>query len=366
MKAAIITLHRVYNYGSALQAYATQVVFEKQGYDVQIIDYVTAQRTKARILRTSSAREPLSSGKKLLYRGARVISILLKELTFGTFVRKNLHLTRKYITADDLKVDPPQADLYVTGSDQTWNSQYNEGVDEGFFLAFVPKGKEKVSFAASFGMTRLEAEEIEQTAPLIAEYKRISVREASGLEVLRQLGRVDGVQLIDPTLQLTKDEWMRLASRRLVGEPYLVLMLLYNEDNHATEYARRIADKKGLKLVKISWEMKKPPLVDQLFTHRSPADFLSLFAHADFVVTNSFHGLAFSINLERDFVVVPRNEFNSRIESLLGLTGLTERLVSAEEAALAEAEQRIDYKKVNALLEGERQKAKEYIEGLRQ
>ena len=219
---------------------------------------------------------------------------------------------------------------------------------------------------ASFGKSHLNDKEVAETKPLIAEYKKLSVREDSALDVLHQLGRDDGVQLIDPTLQLTKDEWLRLASPRLVKQPYLILMLLYNEDNHATEYARKIADKKGLKLIKISWEMKKPPMVDRLFTHRSPADFLSLFANADFVVTNSFHGLAFSINLERDFVVVPRNEFNSRIESLLTLTDLQERLVSTENAALAESEKPIDYGNVNTRLAEERQKAKEYIESLRQ
>lgn len=156
-----------------------------------------------------------------------------------------------------------------------------------------------------------------------------------------------------------------LASPRMVKQPYLILMLLYNEDNHATEYARKIADKKGLKLVKISWEMKKPVLVDKLFTHRSPADFLSLFANADFVVTNSFHGLAFSINLERDFVVVPRNEFNSRIESLLTLTGLQNRLVSTSETAMLESEKSINYEAVNERLSVEREKANEYIESLR-
>ena len=203
-------------------------------------------------------------------------------------------------------------------------------------------------------------------ASSIAEYKKLSVREDSALDVLHQLGRDDGVQLIDPTLQLTKDEWLRLASPRLVKQPYLILMLLYNEDNHATEYARRIADEKGLKLVKISWEMKKPPMVDQLFTHRSPADFLSLFANADFVVTNSFHGLAFSINLERQFIVVPRNEFNSRIESLLTLTGLQEHLVSTPEAASAQSGEWIDYVEVEKRLDIERERAKEYIESLRQ
>lgn len=365
MKVAIITLHRVYNYGSALQAYATQTVFERAGYEAEVIDYITEQRTKKQIMKTAAAgsNKGMSS---TAYRFFKMFSVLLKEMTFGKFVEKNLHLTRQYITADDLEKDPPQADIYVTGSDQTWNSQYNGGVDRGFFLTFAPKDKVKVSFVASFGKSHLNDKEVAETKPLIAEYKKLSVREDSALDVLHQLGRDDGVQLIDPTLQLTKDEWLRLASPRLVKQPYLILMLLYNEDNHATEYARKIADKKGLKLIKISWEMKKPPMVDQLFTHRSPADFLSLFANADFVVTNSFHGLAFSINLERDFVVVPRNEFNSRIESLLTLTNLQGRLVSTENAALAESEKPIDYGKVNTRLAEERQKAKEYIESLRQ
>ena len=204
-----------------------------------------------------------------------------------------------------------------------------------------------------------------KTRPYVAEYRKLSVREDSALSILHQLGRDDGIQLIDPTLQLTKDEWLRLASPRLVKKPYLILMLLYNEDAHATEYARRIADRKGLKLVKISWEMKRPLMVDKLFTHRSPADFLSLFANADFVVTNSFHGLAFSINMEREFVVVPRSEFNSRIESLLTLTGLQNRLVSTSEMAIFESEKAINYAEVAERLNVERKKAKEYVESLR-
>ena len=237
MKVAIITLHRVYNYGSALQAYATQTVFERAGYEAEVIDYITAQRTKKQIMKTAAAgsNKGMSS---TAYRFFKVFSVLLKEMTFGKFVEKNLHLTKQYITAEDLEKNPPQADIYVTGSDQTWNSQYNGGVDRGFFLTFAPKDKAKVSFVASFGKSHLNDKEVAETKPLIAEYKKLSVREDSALDVLHQLGRDDGVQLIDPTLQLTKDEWLRLASPRLVKQPYLILMLLYNEDNHAKEYAQ--------------------------------------------------------------------------------------------------------------------------------
>lgn len=362
MKLAIITLHRVYNYGSVLQAYATQKIFENKGHEVNIIDYITAQRTRKRIFFKAPAQETKRGIKLLVYRIAKIGSLLLKEKTFGGFIKKNLNLTKEYITVEDLEKDPPKADIYITGSDQVWNSTYNEGVDRGFFLDFVPEQNTRVAFVASFGKTKLDKIESDIVSRYIQRYRGVSVREDAAKHILNELGREDAIQLIDPTLQITGDEWRNLASKRLVKEPYLILMLLYNEDNHATEYARKIANEKGLKLVKISWELKKPQLVDKLFTHRSPEDFLSLFANAEFVVTNSFHGLAFSINLHRQFVVVPRNEFNSRIESLLTLTGLNNRMVKTEKEVEQCMNTIINYIEVEEYLNQERTKANKFIE----
>lgn len=361
MKVALITLHRVYNYGTALQAWSTQYVLEEVGHKVSVIDYITPHRTKRAIFYEPSANESQSGWNKIAYRFFKVFSIILKELTFGNFVRKSLHLTKKYVTAEDLDNDPPKADVYVTGSDQVWNSKYNHGVDRGFFLDFLPEDAHRVAFVASFGTTQLSSDEQNEIGRYIGRYQALSVRESSAQKILESLGRTDAVWLIDPTLQIRKETWISMASRRLVKEKYCVLMLLYNEDNHATEYARKIANAKGLKLVKVSWEMKKPPMVDRLMTHRSPTDFLSLFYNADFVVTNSFHGLAFSINFEKQFVVVPRDEFNSRIESLLQLTGLEDRMVSSEQDALGAACREIAYEPVREVLERERKRATEFI-----
>lgn len=362
MKVAIVTLHRLYNYGSVLQAYATQQVFEKMGCETVIVDYITPERTKIKILFSDGAVPSKGFVKKFIYRFFKLFSIALKEMTFGRFVNKNLKLTKKYITADDLEKHPPNADIYVTGSDQTWNSDYNRGVDRGFFLGFIPDSKIRIAYVASFGKASLDSSEINETVKYLRKYQAISVREDAAVKILEDIGFKNAVQLIDPTLQINKNSWMKLASKRLVKDKYLILMLLYNEDNHATEYARKIANEKNLKLVKISWEMKKPAMVEQLFTHRSPSDFLSLFAYADFVVTNSFHGVAFSINLEKQFIVVPRNEYNSRIDSLLRLTGLKNRNVNSEQGAIIEANNYIDYAPVNEKLDIERKRAIEFIE----
>ncbi len=360
MKVSIITLHRVFNYGSVLQAYATQRVFEKAGCDTEIIDYITEQRTNRRLFFTVPPFIKNDLLHKSVYLAGKDISVLLKKITFGVFLRKHVHLTKKYITQNDLIADPPKADVYVTGSDQTWNSQYNEGIDKGFFLEFAPDDKKKISFAASFGKSKLDDAELPLTKQYLHKYSAISVREDTAQNIVESMG-LTATCIIDPTLQLTKAEWIQIASKRLIKEKYLILMLLYNEDNGATELARKIADQKGLKLVKISWDIKKPTLVDQLMTHRSPQDFLSLFYYAEFVVTNSFHGTAFSINLEKQFLVVPRNEFNSRIESVLRLTGLEDRLVSNEDDPMKKAEEPIDYVPVNEVLQQERERAMEFV-----
>lgn len=359
MKIAIITLHRIYNYGSALQTWATQQIFEGLGHEAAVVNYITPQRTLLRTFLKEPAGRYNGLLRKTAYRVAKVGSIALKELTFGRFVRSHLNLTKKYIHAADLEKDPPEADLYVTGSDQVWNSTYNEGVDRGFFLDFIPEDRPRIAFVSSFGKERLDANEVEKTKHYLSRYRAISVREDSARRIVEDLGRTDAVHLIDPTLQIRKEMWLSIASRRLVQGPYVLLFLLYNEDDHATGYARRIAEERGLKVVKLSWELKKPQGVDVLMTHRSPEDFLSLFAHADFVVTNSFHGLAFSINLEKQFLVVPRREFNSRIESLLRLTGLQSRMAGREGVDIPQGE--IDYVPVRRILEAEREKAKGFL-----
>ena len=362
MKASLVTLHRVFNYGSVLQTYATQRIFEDAGCEVEVVDYITEQRTAKRILLGKGAFFRLKNAKRIIRLPFKTASFLIKKRKFGKFLKKNCSLTKqKYIKAEDIIKNPPEADIYITGSDQVWNSQYNEGVDKGFFLEYAPENKKCIAFVSSFGKKTLASDEKEITREYLKKYDALSVREDSAAEILKDLG-YSSECLIDPTLQINKAEWQKIASPRLIKQKYLILMLLYNEDNGATDYARKIADEKGLKLVKISWELKKHKKVDKLMTHRTPEDFLSLFANADFVVTNSFHGLAFSINFNRDFVVVPRKEFNSRLESLLRLTGLESRMAFSESDAIEASRADINYDNVNCILEEERARVKKFVE----
>lgn len=357
-KIYIITLHRVYNFGSALQAYATQKIFEKYSNDVCIIDYRRPQDILInRIIGSKSKQDGIIKKiRHIIYVVLRFFSILLKECTIGRFLRKRLKMTKQIKSYKKLKELNLEADIYVTGSDQTWNSKYNNGIDPAYYLQFVSNKKNKISFCASIGNVMFSEYEKNITKDYLKSYHAISVREPSAKILLENIGLKDVVCLIDPTLQITKKEWLSLASNRLVKEKYLLLMLLYNEDENATEIAKNIADRKGLKLVKLSWEFFKPQNVDKLMTHRSPEDFLSLFYYADYIVTNSFHGLCFSINFEKEFVAIRRNEFNTRLEGLLSLFGLSNRMVTINNFNNV-IDNNIDYNIINNILDSERKKA---------
>ena len=359
MKISVITMHRIYNYGSVLQAYATQRIFENVAGSCEIIDYISPNRTK--IAKFKDCPETLHEKKlrRVIYYIAKIPSFILKDITFGQFYKKYLHLTpQKYFHIEEMIKKPPKADIYVTGSDQVWNSKYNDGVDGSYYLNFI-SDKKKIAFVSSFGTASISENESRIISPMLKQYSAISVREDEGIEILKRMN-INASFLIDPTLQLDQDEWSRISSKRLYSDKYILLFLLYNEDNGASEYAYRMAEEKGLKVVKLSWELRKPKGVDKLFTHRTPQDFLSLFKYADYIVTNSFHGVAFSINFNKQFSFIRRKELNGRIESLLRLTLLENRIVNDLNSNQL-YETKINYRYVNEVLRIERNKAKDFL-----
>lgn len=371
MKIAVVTIHRVHNYGTVLQAVATQRVLERAGHEVCMVDYIT-ERRRLRNQLMQCVKKGKGSFRKSQRAALKMVSVCIRELYFDRFLRKHLNLTKPYVTVEDLCNDPPQADIYVTGSDQTWNSYYNKGVDPGYFLSFAPEGAMKVAYAASFGRESLDDAECVKTKPYIDQYKYLSVREDTGLQILKQLGRTDGVHILDPTLQLKGSFWKKMAGKPVHKKPYVLLFLIYDEDRNGTEIARKIADAKGIELVKVSWELKTSGKVDKLYTHKSPEAFLSLVSHAAIVVTNSFHCMALSINMHKQFLVVPRLQFNTRIESLLRQLQLESRVIPEEvcvdvdheylSMVIQEANIKIDYPKVEAILTKERKNAEAYID----
>lgn len=206
-KISVITLHRIVNYGSVLQAYATQEVLEKKGYDVEFIDYYPERMHMLGMLKRIKNKGDKFKKSFIIRNVARIImfpSYILRFKRFHSFIKEKLNLSNMvYKNDEDFIKNPPKADFYCTGSDQVWNSGWNEKIDHPFFLDFETNGKKCFAYAASFGKGKLEDWEKEETKELLKKYSNIAMREKSGVEILENLGIHNGINVLDPTLLLS-------------------------------------------------------------------------------------------------------------------------------------------------------------------
>lgn len=360
MKVSLVTIHRVMNYGTVLQAFSTQEVIKELGHQVEIVDYITTVRTLKKVFFNVPKSLENSFLKRSIYILMRLPNNILKYIIFKNFRDKNYILTsKKYYKSSDLKKDPPISDIYLVGSDQVWNSKYNEIIDEGFFLNFGDEKTKKIAYASSFGFDKLPEDELEKTKELLSKFNLISVREKEGLDILNTMN-LNGTMVLDPTLLFDKKKWMKYLKSEKIKEKYVLLFLLYNEDNGASDYAKKIANAKGIKVIQICWNPLKKRNVDKLALYKSPFTFLRYVRDAEYIVTNSFHGTAFAINFNKQFITVQRKEFNSRLESILRLCRLSDRYIS-KDFILSKILKDINYQNVNEILKDEREKSLEYL-----
>lgn len=361
MDVLIVTYHRVYNYGAALQAYATVKCFEKTGRRAKVIDYVPDKVKNYGSLRQVMYETKMFHSNRLK---CLVISLLKmpsykkKAPVFDTFLEKNVPMTERYDSQEALRDHCLEGDIYCTGSDQVWNNTYLPQFDFVYFLSFVDNVK-KISFSSSFGRKDFTAGEIKQMIPFLRQYRAISVREKSGLDLLKDVDVPLKEQIIDPTLVLSAGEWQTLCQ----PHPYRDYILVYqlHGESMTESCALALAERLNKKTVKISLDRFRRSKCDHVEYFPSVGRFLSLILNASCVVTDSFHGTAFSINFNRDFFVTMPDKTGERIESLLELTGLKDRIVRGRDEIVRGAEKSIDFSHCNEILENERRRALLYL-----
>ncbi|MBQ8181713.1 MAG: polysaccharide pyruvyl transferase family protein [Ruminococcus sp.] len=363
MKIDIITLHRVRNYGSSLQTLATQNYLRKKGCKTEIIDYYPERYTSLGLLkRLKNKSERLANNPILLFGARCVISVsyVKKKLVFDSFLRKYIKMTSKtYRTENELLRNVPKADAYCTGSDQVWNSYWNEGVDRPLYLSFLPESAYKFSYAASIGTSKLSDKEKSQVVPLLKEYRHITVRENNGVEILNDAGIPNTLQMLDPTLLFKADEWNKYTSDKYKKKKYVVTYNLHH-DKKIDDYAAKIAAKKNLKVLNISYNIHDIIRKGKLEWCPTVSEYLGLIRDAQYVVTDSFHATVFSLLFHTNFMVIYPEKASSRLRSILELTGLNERGCS-EMPDSGLADKNIDFTQTDTVLEQERKKTDKYI-----
>lgn len=352
-KINIITLQNVHNYGSVLQALATQNIFESLGFEVKFYNYKRKEEKNIIFKFIATCKEQGIKGfmKCLVW----LPSWIMEDKVFPKFIEALIHVIPQVVTdnEDFIKLGDT-ADIYCTGSDQTWNSGWNNGTLKPLFLDFVPEGKKRIAYAASFGKSALKDKEKVETKHLLEKYSFISVRENSGVNICKNLG-LNAVQVLDPTLQMTGDYWRKL-SKPVKYEKYCLLYQL-NSNRAFDKFAIEFCKRKGLKLVRFCHRLDKMLLpADFHVAIPEVYDFISYIDHADFILTDSFHCTAFSANLNKQFLSF-YPEYGGRIKSILELLHLENRhladLYNMSYCNLSD----IDYKEVNEVLNIERAKS---------
>ena len=328
MKVLNITLHAINNYGSVLQTFATETIFKKLGCEVETIDYIrkTARLNSASEILKAKNLSPKLKLKTLIHHIFFKNSSGNRTTKFKLFRNKYLNLTDKYYSNEELKNNPPFADIYCTGSDQTWNTVCQGGVPMAFFLDFVPSDKIKISYAASFGINKIPENDKAEVKKLLSSYSYISVREQSGVDILNELG-FKSTLVLDPTLTLEESDWNEFSESRLFKEEYIFAYQL-NRNPKFTEYINKFSEKKGLKLVLVRSRKEPVPKNGICITDASPQEWLSLVKNAKYVITDSFHCTAFCILFHRQFIVIMPPQYSIRISDFLKEINLSDRILT--------------------------------------
>lgn len=337
MKVLIITYHDEDNYGATLQAYATYKAVADLGHTPEIINLHMAHKQSLTTL--------------LLFS--------LKRFRFNSFRRKVFkNCTPLYHSVDELRANPPASDIYLVGSDQTWNPTISKADALAYFLDFGKPGTKRISYACSFGHTVWEDTEFakkDKVKMLLSRFSKILVRESNAVELVKNEFGLSSEQVLDPVL-------LSASYPELTGsikEKERLIVYKIKPDDEFYSKAVLVGNELSLKVYSVG-SLRQPKGIHTHYPERIEK-WISSIGSAKYVFTDSFHGTVLSLLYHRQFVVyVGDPKKMSRISSLLELVGLENRICSQKDdisKIVSLLQEPIDYSVVDVILEKERTKS---------
>lgn len=325
----IITIHFGTNHGSVLQSYALSNYLDSIGCRAKVIDYVPERYKIWNSL-------VLRKGKQypmpvlLAYYPIAVMKSMRVRRLFAQFLKQNLNMTERYSTKEELRKALPKADIYITGSDQVWNNDYNGDSDYSYFLDFVPDNAKRIAYAGSFGKEEIsEGEYLANIKPLLQKFDAISVREKDAQNILDKM-EINSMHVVDPVFLRTKQQWAEFGTDITAKEQYTLVYVMDGLYTELLDYAQKIKEQTGNKIYVVSFKKIKDKRIDKCFYLTNPKDFVGLINKAEAVVTNSFHGTAFSVLFQKNFITIGKKKYNSRMRSLLEKLSLSKHFIPTE------------------------------------
>lgn len=374
-KIGIVTLPGYFNYGNRLQNYASQEVLRSLGCDP--ITIIPSQKENLNIKHQKSFLNKLKRfsfkklGKHIKFLFIRIrkkVFLTKKEKNNIAFIEKRTQkfklFTQNYINENNYLIDKIEIptnfhesfDYFIVGSDQVWNPNFISS--DIYFLTFAPEYK-RISYAASFGVSEILAERKEKFTEYLSDFNHISVREEAGAKIIKELTGRDVDVLVDPTLMLTKEEWLKISkpSPNKPNKPFILIYYLGKLPKETQKFIDDITKEFNFEIVRL--EEGSGNVIDKANFTTDPSEFIDYISSASLVLTDSFHGTVFSILFEKPFVVFKRGNMNSRLDTLLSKFEFEERKYSIIKTSTNIMD--IDYSHVPEILEYERTKALDFL-----
>lgn len=340
------------NYGALLQYYALENALNQIG------------------LQSYWLRFCLPDSNKLVHRVKRLIkniiympnSILYNKClcSFKDFISKYCHESNcVYYSEQELKINIPPADVYITGSDQVWG-----GMLAPNYLTFVPDSIPKISYAASFGKNQISKEHKKIITPWLKRFDAISVREECGVKICQEMG-LNAQWVVDPTLLLEADEYPVVETDN--SPDVYCYFLNFTDKEHDLHWNKILSfSEENNYTLKVACTNQTYKKFGKAYRDLpTPVEWLSRYKNAKYIITNTFHGTVFAIIFKKNFLVVKQKgegaKQNGRVESLLKLLNLETRCYDDSKEINAQIDSPIDWENVNAVLEKERESSFNYI-----
>lgn len=371
-RIGIVTYFYFYNYGTMLQALATQLLFERfDNIEAEVIDYRFGKKTiisfwKLLRIRLCRLLVYIKEWRRVLATQRYAKDKQNRNVYFDQFASKNIK-TSNLIYYYDFEIinNPPSYDVYLTGSDQTWSPKI--GFSPILFLKFAPPKAIKAAYAPSLGVQSFTQEQSAYIRKELQKYDYLSCRESKGSELLETISGKPVETVLDPTLMVKRSDWLQYATTPQIKGKYILCYFL-GERDYYRHYVSQLSKQTRLPVYYIPVNWKDFKKRNMLLWDVGPSEFLGLIANAEYVCTDSFHGTVFSVNFHREvrvFVKHAGNEGggdNSRIYDILTRLGIENQLITEYKKGSEIKDSRINYSRVDDLLSAERRKSMKYVD----
>lgn len=351
------------NYGSALQTWALHQAIKKYVGDIAqpvLVDYCPD------VLINKNPLNPFENMWDQDEESRRMCELTMPAIRvnyekFNRFYHERFDRTRKRYTSENFNqiVDDEKLDGFVCGSDTIFCPD-EFGLDEGYYANYSCMRNRSVAYAASFGDPHFTKETYEILNQKLLNFNAFGLRENLMIPYVTEHTEVPVQKVLDPTLLLESRDYDQIAETRLENEKYLLLYARrYNPKME--NYAEKLAEEKGWKIVEISLRATNAEKENRrMFYEAGVEEFLSLVKHAECVITNSFHGMIFSVQYSKPFYIFSREQCDTKITELLALFGLSDRIMTAENPKEQSVEQ-IDYALVHSRIADAREQSLKFL-----